>query len=136
VNVVRETNATTTASTTYVNVAGASTAITVPAGESALILARFSAESACYGGGTAGHWCSLRIRIDGVDMDPSSGMDFAFDSTNGGDEGPSAWESHSMDRSRVVGPGTHVVVVQAATTNATVTLRLDDWSLTVERSQM
>lgn len=131
--VVRETTATTSNSTSFVAVPGATTTVFVPSGESALILARFSAESAC-SGGTG--YCSVRILINGAEMDPVAGLDFAFDSTDGGRETAASWESHSMDRSRVVGPGTYTIVVQRATTSSATTLRLDDWSLTVERAQV
>src|SRR5215207_6091688 len=47
VKVVRDTAASTTESTSYVNLPGATTTITVPSGQRALILARFTAESSC-----------------------------------------------------------------------------------------
>lgn len=40
-----------------------------------------------------------------------------------------------MDRSLVIGPGNHTVVVQWAVTQDVATFRLDDWSLTIERAQ-
>jgi hypothetical protein len=134
VNVVTETNAQSTNSTTFVNLPGGNTGVSVPIGESALILARFSAESAC-SGGTGAQWCSVRILIGGVEANPVVGLDFAFDSTNNGSETPFSWESHSVDRSRIVGPGTYTVQVQWAVTSSATAFRLDDWSLTVERAQ-
>jgi hypothetical protein len=123
-----------TSSTSFVDLPGSSTAISVPGPGNARILARFSAESACFGG--VG-WCSVRILVDGVEMDPVVGTDFAFDSTNGGADTATSWESHSMDRSRIVGPGNHTVVVQRAVVegSTTNTFRLDDWSLTIEQVQ-
>jgi hypothetical protein len=62
------------------------------------------------------------------------GIDFAFDSTNSGRDTTGSWESHSMDRS--LGPlaaGAYRVWAQYRTTSQGVTLRLDDWSLTVEK---
>jgi hypothetical protein len=132
VKVVRGADATTTTSTSYVNLPGASTTIHVPSGQHALILARFSAESRC-SGGSAGQYCTVKILIGGSSGKPATGSDFAFDSDSGA--GNDWWESHSMDRSRVLGPGTWTVRVQYAVTVATTTFRLDDWSLTVERSQ-
>lgn len=134
VNVVTETNAQVTNSTTFVNLPGATTVVTVPSGENALILARFSAESAC-SGGTGAQWCSVRILIGGVEANPIVGLDFAFDSTDNGRETSASWESHSVDRSRPVGSGTYVVQAQWAVTSAATSFRLDDWSLTVERAQ-
>ncbi len=133
VNVTRENLATVSNATFFNNVPSAFTTISVPSGENALILARFSAESACYGGTG---YCSVRILINGVEMDPVAGFDFAFDSTDLGRETSGSWESHSMDRSRVVGSGTYTIVVQRATTSASTFLRLDEWSLTVERAQL
>ncbi|MBI1886596.1 MAG: hypothetical protein HYS09_09845 [Chloroflexi bacterium] len=134
VKVVRETDAQTTSSATFVDLPGASTTITVPSGEKALILARFSAESDCYGG-AANDWCSVRILIGGSEAAPASGTDFAFDSNeDGGAASQGNWESHSMDRSRgALGEGTYTVKVQWMTVDTGVTFRLDDWSLTVER---
>jgi hypothetical protein len=74
--------------------------------------------------------------MNGVEMEPSSGMDFAFDSTNAGADGASSWEGHAMERSRDIQTGTLgqfvTVQVQYAVTNAALTFRLDDWHLAVE----
>jgi len=125
-------NAQVSSSTSFVDLPGSSTAISVPGPGNARILARFSAESACFGGSG---WCSVRILVDGVEMAPVVGSDFAFDSTNAGADGAASWESHSMDRSGVVGPGNHTVVVQWAMVGTGISLRLDDWSLTIEQVQ-
>jgi hypothetical protein len=134
VKIVRQTGAFTeffTSSETFVNI-GFETSITVPAGTKAIILARFSAESACSGGSG---YCSIRIRIGGEDGQPvPTGAEFfAFDSSDGDTETGSSWESHAMERSRVLGPGTYVVRVQAAVSDAALSFRLDDANLTVER---
>jgi hypothetical protein len=126
--VVTETVAISGSPVAFTSIPGAACTVAVPAGESALILARFSAESSCVGGPS---WCTARILIGGVEANPVVGTDFAFDSPGG--EPLDSWESHSMDRSRVVGPGTYVVQVQWAVVGAPV-FRLDDWSLIVERS--
>jgi hypothetical protein len=136
VNSVTETTAQTTSSTSFVDLPGATTSIGVPAGERALILVRFSGESACTQTGAGSNWCSVRILVDTTEANPAAGLDFAFDSTNGGNETTGSWESHSMDRSLSVGPGLHTVKVQWAVTNASTVFRLDDWTLTVERSQV
>jgi hypothetical protein len=141
VKVLRETAAQTTTSTSFVNLPGASTTITVPAGQKALILARFSAESNC-SGGTVDDWCSARIMVGGSEGGPASGSDFAFDSVDSSETAACAadecgWESHSMDRSRgPLGPGTYKVKVQWRVVQfggSAPTFRLDDWSLIVER---
>jgi hypothetical protein len=119
-----------TNSTTFADVAGATTTVTVPAGQEARLLIRFSAESAC-SGGTG--WCSVQILVDATGAAPNVGADFAFDSTDAGAESSASWESHAMERTIVVPAGVHVVKVQALVTNAAITLRLDDWTLVVER---
>jgi hypothetical protein len=128
VRVARSDEASTTSSATYVDIPAATVQITVPRGQRALLLARFSAESIC----TGGAWCSVRIVTvrDGVEqeMEPASGTDFAFDSPD------DSWESNSMDRSRLVGRGTYTVKAQAAVVGGS-SFRLDDWSLTVERAR-
>lgn len=134
VKVVRETNVQTISSTTLVDVAGASTTITVPSKGKAIILARFSAESVCSGGAPSPGTCSVRILIGGVEAEPAAGSDFAFDGTDNGTEGQYSFASHSMDRSRgPLGPGTYTVRVQATVSTVGIVFRLDDWSLTVER---
>jgi hypothetical protein len=130
---VREKVATQTNSTTWVNVPGASAVFYSPANHRDLWNARFTAESACYGG--AG-WCSVRILLNGVEMEPSSGTDFAYDSTDANTKSSSSWQSHAMERSRPFLSGLIgqfvTVQVQYAVTNAAITFRLDDWHLAVE----
>lgn len=134
VHVIRETAAKTTTSTTFANLPGAATNFSVPAGKQLLVLARFSGESSCYGG--AG-WCSVRILI-GSEAAPAVGVNFAFDSNDGGTESSGSWEGHSMDRTQgPLGPGTYNVqvqwrVVKTCSGCAATTFALDDWSLTVE----
>ena len=104
----------------------------VPAGERALLLARFSSESECYTSGTSQRWCSVRILVNGTQFaQPDS--DFAYDSANNGVDDDGSWEAHSIDRSIVIGAGDHTLQVQYRTTNGDTTFRLDDWSFTVER---
>lgn len=128
IHVVTETADFVTSSAVYVDVTGATTSITVPSGENATILARFSAESDCTG--PAGSWCSAQIFIGASLGDPNSGTDFAFDSPPS-----SEWESHSMERVKNVGPGTYTVKVQVAVVSGATSFRVDDWTLTVERHQ-
>src|SRR4051794_30506119 len=79
VNAVTETAAQTTSSTAFVNLPGATTSISVPGDEGALLMVRFTAESQCDGGG-AGNFCSVRVLIDGAEANPAAGLDYAFDS--------------------------------------------------------
>jgi hypothetical protein len=139
--VTREDAASTSSSTSFVTIPGATALVSVTDG-SDLIMARFSAESACYNStaNTSGNWCSVRLMLKNrqtgamTELYPASGLDFAFDSTNAGAEGAASWESHSMDRSIRVGNGSYYVVAERATTSTQVTFRLDDWSLTAEKS--
>lgn len=130
VKVVRGTDLQETSSQAFVDLPGASTSITVPPGQRALILARFTAESSCLSGKAVG-WCSVRILIGGVAAEPSAGLDFKFDSTPRFADDAFAY-AHSMERSRALGAGTHAVKVQWATRNAR--FQLDDWHLAVERA--
>jgi hypothetical protein len=61
---------------------------------------------------------------------------FAFDSTSGGTETILAQESHSMDRSLAVGPGSYAVKAQWVVMNSDVRFRVDDWSFTVEKARV
>lgn len=119
----------TTTSTTFTDLPGASYTFTVPAGSTAHVLAFFSAESLCTGG-AASDWCSVRILLDGTEMLPDSGLDFAFDASDG-TASSDLWEGNSMTRGILaVAAGTHTVKVQWAVVG-TPTFRLDDWLLTV-----
>jgi hypothetical protein len=115
-------------SNTFADVAGATTTIDVPSGASATLLARFTAESACYGGGG---YCSVRILVDGNEAAPAAGTDFAFDSSDNNTETVESYESHTVERSIAgAGAGSHTVTVQVRVSNL-MTLRLDDWSLSI-----
>ena len=131
-------NDTSTSTTTPTQLPGMKETIAVPANSRALLLIRFSAESACYGGGTNPNWCIATIRVDGIEAAPATGRDFALDSTDNGTESGASWESHAMDRSIVVGPGLHTVVVMGSVTDfgatGTQTFWTGERSLTVERA--
>jgi hypothetical protein len=135
VRVVRDTSASGTGSTTFRDIPGATTTITVPANARALILVSFSAETECIAPGESRTICSVRILVGGQEADPASGADFAFDIAEPvGEGGAFAWESHSMDRSRgPLGPGTYTVRAQYMVTTPNASFRVDDWSFTVQR---
>ena len=132
---VREDAATSTSSTAFVDIPGATATITVPAGQSSLFIATFSAESTCTG--TSG-WCAIRIMLTGpssFEMLPAAGANFAFDSNDGGTETIASWEGHSMQRSFSVSTaGTWTVQAQQLVTATGMTFALDDWLLRVERA--
>jgi hypothetical protein len=128
ISVVGETGAISTGENlAFADIPGASTTITVPPGQTALVNARFTAESMCEGG----DYASVRLVLDGDEMAPVVGTDFAFDSSDTATEGASSWESHSVERFEVNVPaGTYAVVAQWS--SGCTTFRLDDWTLVVE----
>jgi len=129
INVITETSGSTTMSDSYTDVPGALLTFSVPAGKKQLVQLRFSAESYCFGfSGDAYSWCSMRALVDGNEMLPNSGIDFAFDANGQTDD---AWEGNSMERTLIVGPGTHTVRLQYAVTNTNVAFTVDDWTLTI-----
>jgi hypothetical protein len=112
-----------------VDLPGANGSITVPAGKQAILLLTFSGESVCFDGDG---WCKVNILVNGVGAKPNS--DFAFDSTDGGAESDSSWESHGIQRSTaVLGAGSYTVKVRYGSGSGAVSFRLDDWQLTIER---
>jgi hypothetical protein len=118
-----------TSSTSFVDVPGATTTIEVPAGQTATIVARFSAETICTG--PNGSWCSARIMIGGTEGDPSVGTDFAIDSP--GTAPGSDWEGHTVARLRnSVAAGTVTVTVQYAVVSGATSIAVDDWALEVQ----
>ena len=136
-------------STVWVDLPGSQTSITVARGSSAYVLARFNAESVCWG--TGGGGCPVRVVLfngsswEEIGTDIShypniggaltpSASTFAFDSTDGGlHTTPSAFASHAFEQhSRGIVNGTYPVKVQAGVTTPGDLLRLDDWHLTLE----
>ena len=128
---VNESTAWSTSAAAFVDVPGAATVVTVLRGQRRMLDARFTAESQCTG---SGGWCSVRIvviRPNGslLELNPQSGNDFAFDS--GGSDN---WESHAIERTSSYLPaGTYRVKIQAGVVAGATSLRLDDWTLAVER---
>jgi hypothetical protein len=130
-------SAVSTTSTAYVDLAGSTETVVVPAGETARIYAVFSAESVCSGGGGNPRYCGVRILVDGNELSPAVGNDFAFDSTDNGDEGTASYEAHAITRnSDTLAAGNHQIKVQIRTTNAATTFRIDDWSLFIFRTKL
>ena len=110
--------------------------IVIPAGQTRLLLATFSAESACFqNGGAVPSWCPVRILFNGVPGAPNAGVDFAFDSNASGNAIATALESHSMQRYKTFTAGEQPlnvsVVVQRTTTDVNTSIWLDDWTLSV-----
>ena len=117
----------------WADIPGASAAFTIPALNKDLFVGRFFAESAFSG---AASWGSVRMLLNGVEMNPVVGSDYAFDSNDGGNQGASSWEGHSVGRSKSLTAGLvplgATVKVQCRAPAGT-TFRIDDWHLTVEQ---
>ena len=95
----------------------------VPSTQQGFLVATFTGESQC----SAVSFCSVRITCDGIEAEPASLFDFAFNSPGG-----AAFTSHSVTRrSAVFTGGTHSCVAQSASVGGG-THRLDDWTFTVE----
>jgi hypothetical protein len=133
---LRQSAASTTTSTTFVDIPQATYTFTLEEPEVWVVFARFSAESACSGGTPgASSWCSVQILLNGVPMEPNVGTDFAFDSTNKGAETSGSFEGHTVERSaRCVRAGDYVLTAQWAVKGGASppTFRVDDWSLFFE----
>ncbi len=112
---------------------GGSTTVTVPAGQKALLLIRFSAATACYGGAGGGYdSCYVQALVNGSAVAPG---EVAFDNNNTNTESTQL-EANSMEWARTVGAGTYTVQIQVRTDESPcclVTFDLNPWTLTVER---
>jgi hypothetical protein len=119
--------------TVATNLVGGSAAVRVPAGQKALLLVRFSAATACYGGISGGsNACYVRALIDGSPIAPG---EVSFDNNNTNLES-TQYEAHSMEWARTVGAGPHTVQIQVRTDDSAcclVEFDLNPWTLTVER---
>ena len=130
---VARSRAITEAGNAWKTVAGSQVRVTVPEGRRALIIATWTAETACFEHDTTGadHRCSARILIGSAEGHPQSGLDFgihqfAQNATTNDVYG------HAMQRSATKGPGTHMVKVQIRSNAGPVGMQVDDWHLTVE----
>jgi hypothetical protein len=122
-----------TQSRTYVDLPGAATSITVPAGQKALVIARFTGASQCGSLNPDDDGCFVRVLIGGVEADPGNAGHFDTAECCSGSSNGDSWESHAIDRSRgPLGPGTYPVKVQWLA-GAENDFMLWGWHLTVER---
>jgi hypothetical protein len=129
-----------TRSTSFIDLPGANLLVAVPANQSRLYDVPFFAESQCSSPGSGG-WCSVRVLATNtttgasVELNPITGIDYAFDSDAIPGAADDMWEGHGMERSRRLFGGPRGTVyrirVQYAVTNAAITFRLDDWHLAV-----
>jgi hypothetical protein len=129
-----------TRSTSFVDLPGANVLVSIPRNQSRLYDVPFFAESQCSWPGSGG-WCSVRIIATNtatggsVELNPASGIDYAFDSDPTPGAVDDGWEGHGMERSKRLFGGakgaTYRIRVQYAVTNPNIAFRLDDWHLAV-----
>lgn len=104
----------------------------VPAGQTWRTIAEFTAESVCYG---SGGYCIVDVVVDGGSIlpVPNSGIDAAFDSTEGGTGTSSRWKGASLRRVvEGLAPGPHTIDFVAYVTSASATFRLDDYVASID----
>jgi hypothetical protein len=132
VNVVRSTEIFNTSTKTFKTIPGASTQITVPAGEHALLIARFTTQQDCtVGDGNPSGTCIARLLANTSEMKPASGGQILDTVSNGA---PAGVRAGALDRSfGPVGSGTYTIKVQVRVTSSLMILEVTDWHLTVER---
>lgn len=105
-------------SATYAQLTGGNINMPIPG----YLVATFSGESIC----TGGTWCTLKVTVDGVELNPVVGTDFAFDSPSDN------WEAQSIQRiSNLLPAGLKFVEVYWAALGG-ATFRIDDWLFKVE----
>jgi hypothetical protein len=122
---VSDTGDKTTSSTSYEDVG--STTIDIPTGNTATLVATFSAESACYN--AASGTCGVKITIDGNEMSPNAGNDYDFDYSATG-KSSTSHQGHALVRYQGnIGAGSHKVLVQYRASNSSVKFRIDDRAL-------
>ena len=129
-----------TTSPAFQTVPGAVVRFAVPRHSSRLVIVRFSATSNC-SSGAAGDECGVRVVYDGNHL-ANPLFVYRFDSHAGTDPqtGHASnvrdyGESHAMERSFRVGPGSHIVEVQyRAFGGEGAEFYLYGWHLSVERS--
>ena len=132
VNVVRSTEIFNTGSKTFTTIPGATATITVPPGERALLVARFTTQEDCNVADLSPDGkCVARIVANSTEMKPASGGQ-TIDTVRAGRT--TGVRSAAIDRSiGPVGPGTYTIKVQVRVTGNIVILEVTDWHLTVER---
>jgi len=116
----------------WADIPGASAIVSVPAGASRLVNARFSAESQCNGAGAGNCYVRILARSGATELqlNPIDNLAvFDTDQAGGSDD---ALEAHAIERSRRISQyGNWTIVVQRYVTNGSSFI-LDDWHVAVE----
>ncbi len=118
-----------TTSASWQNVPGARLTLNVPAGQQALLLARFSGYVACWNTDVFASPCQIRIRATGPAGTSNMNPKFGLLDMNGSD--PNAF---AIDRSfGPVGSGSYTFKVQVRNPGPDQTTGVGYWHLTLER---
>ena len=136
VTVVSDNGLQETSSRTFVDIPGAATSMTVPAGHRGLIIARFSAASQCGSLNPDDDGCFIRILVGGVEAEPATAGAFDMAACCPNSSNGDQFESHQIERS--IGPlptGRYPVRVQWQA-DAENQFMLWGWHLTVERARV
>ncbi len=70
-----------------------------------------------------------------TELDPISGLDFAFDTSTGNASIDDLAEGHAMERSRRLPKGDYRLRVQYSVSAGSTKFTVDDWHFAVEASQ-
>jgi hypothetical protein len=120
--------------TPFINVPGAGLNIGGPASGSDTLVITFSGETQLTGSTGTQDWVGLQVLVDGAPVEPHTPAGDVMALT-----GEPTWNLNSGTFCTKVGPGNHNVQVQVNTadndTNDTLNGWVDDYTLSVERSQ-
>jgi hypothetical protein len=123
-----------TSSTTWVDL-NSTIPLSVPS-DGLLVNARFTAESLCT---QKAGICRVRIVADDgntlTELEPVSGLDFAFDTSTGNASIDDLAEGHAMERSLRLKKGEYRIRVQYSVSAGSTKFTLDDWHFAIEASE-
>jgi hypothetical protein len=115
----------------YIKLPGATVSITTPPGANQLLTARFTGLVSIAGGNPVFAQARLRIVLGARELLPA-GADYGVASTN------DPYTATALERSIVVAPGSHIVVVQycVGQGDGTQDMAVWNWHLTVEAAPL
>lgn len=113
-----------TASTSFVNVPGASTTVSIPSGGTRCVKVRFSATASCSTTGSLDE-CVIRVSEPGIAFDPNTnGINFI-------EEQPGE-AAHSFEWVKILGAGSHTITVEAGVAASPTNFSIGEWTMDVE----
>jgi hypothetical protein len=125
---ITQTAASTTTSTAFVLIPGATTSFVV--GNFACIKVLFTAETACRNAvatSTTADYCVIRATINGAEMNPAAGGSQVIDSESDTPQG------HAFEWIDTVGEGNNIIRIERRVLNSATRFQVDDWTLEVQR---